>query len=329
MPVTTGCHWPSVNAGLTRYVARRLIQAVFLMLLITVLNFVIMRLAPGGPAQFAEDPRISAEYRERMLEAYGLNEPLHVQYLKWLRNVAQLDFGYSFIDRRPVLEKIVERIPASVQLQVGAILLGLLGIPLGVVAALTRGRWPDQLTRVFTVLGNAVPHWWLGLMMLVLSASYLRIFPLGGMYTEGDGSPLDRAWHLALPWMIGALGGWITYSRYVRSEMLDILGQDYVRTARAKGLDSRAVLYGHALRNALIPLMTMLGPTIVGLLSSGVLFEVTFSWPGLGRMAVDAAFQRDFPVLMALATIFSFLGILANLFSDVAYGWVDPRVRYE
>ena len=318
-----------MNAGLTRYVVRRLIQAVFLMLLITVLQFTIMRLAPGGPAQFAEDPRISNEYRQIMLESYGLNEPIAVQYGRWLLNVARLDFGYSFIDRRPVLEKILERIPASFQLSLGGFLLGLLGIPLGVFAALNRGRWPDQLVRVFTVLGNAVPHWWLGLMLLVLSATYLRIFPLGGMYTEGDGSLLNRLWHLALPSLIGGLGGWIGYSRFVRSEMLDILGQDYVRTAHAKGLDSSTVLYTHALRNALIPLMTMLGPTLVGLLSSGVLFEVTFSWPGLGRMAVDAAFQRDYPVLMGLATIFSFLGILANLLSDVAYGWVDPRVRYE
>ena len=318
-----------MNAGLTRYVVRRLIQAVFLLLLITVLNFVIMRLAPGGPAQFAEDPRIGPEFRAIMLESYGLNDPLPVQYAKWLGNVARLDFGYSFIDRRPVLEKILERIPASFQLSLGAFLLGLLGIPLGVFAALNHGRWPDQLVRVFTVVGNAVPHWWLGLMLLVLSATYLRIFPLGGMYTEGNGSLMDRLWHLALPSMVGALGGWIGYSRFVRSEMLDILNQDFVRTARAKGLDGQTVLYGHALRNALIPLMTMLGPTLVGLLSSGVLFEVTFSWPGLGRMAVDAAFQRDFPVLMGLSTIFSFLGILANLLSDVAYGWVDPRVRYE
>jgi peptide/nickel transport system permease protein len=318
-----------MNAGLTRYIVRRLIQTVFLMLLITLLNFVIMRLAPGGPAQFAEDPRIGPEYRDQMLEAYGLNQPLYVQYGKWLWSVARLDFGYSFVDRRPVIDKIVERIPASFQLSGGAFVLGLLGVPLGVFAALRRGRWEDQLIRIFTVAGNAVPHWWLGLMLLVFSATVLRIFPLGGMYTEGDGSLLDRLWHLALPWLVGALGGWIGYSRYVRSEMLDILAQDYIRTAQAKGLGSRTVLYSHALRNALIPLTTMLGPTLVGLLSSGVLFEITFSWPGLGRMAVDAAFQRDFPVLMGLATIFSFLGIMGNLFSDVAYGWVDPRVRYE
>jgi peptide/nickel transport system permease protein len=318
-----------VSPGLTRYVVRRLVQTVFLMLLITILNFTIMRLAPGGPAQFAEDPRIGAEYQQRMRESYGLNQPLYIQYGRWLWNVLRLDFGYSFIDGRSVLDKIVERIPASFQLSMGAFMLGLLGIPLGVFAALTHRRWPDQVIRVFTVFGNAVPHWWLGLMLLVFSASYLHMFPLGGMYSEGDGSLTDRLWHLALPSMVGALGGWIGYSRFVRSEMLDALGQDYVRTAQAKGLGTRAILYGHALRNATIPLMTMLGPTLVGLLSSGVLFEVTFSWPGLGRMAVDAAFQRDFPVLMALATIFSFLGILGNLLSDVAYGWVDPRVRYE
>ena len=318
-----------MNAGLTRYIVRRLIQAVFLMLIITVIQFVIMRLAPGGPAQFAEDPRISNEYREAMLESFGLNDPVPIQYLKWLRNVAVLDFGFSFIDRRPVLDKILERIPASFQLSIGSFLLGLLGIPLGIFAALNHGRWPDQIIRIFTVMGNAVPHWWLGLMVLVLSATYFRIFPLGGMYTEGDASLLNRLHHLILPWTVGALGGWIGYSRYIRSEMLDVLSQDYVRTARAKGLDSKRVLYVHALRNALIPLATMFGPTMVGLLSSGVLFEVTFSWPGLGRMAVDAAFQRDYPVLMGLATIFSFLGIMANLLSDITYGWVDPRVRYE
>jgi peptide/nickel transport system permease protein len=318
-----------MSSGLTRYIVRRLIQTVFLMLLITLLNFVLMRLAPGGPAQFAEDPRIGPEYREQMLRSYGLDQPIYVQYGKWLWNVTRLDFGYSFVDRRPVFDKIVERIPASFQLSIGAFLFGLLGVPLGVFAAIRRGRWPDQLIRIFTVLGNAVPHWWLGLMMLVLSATYFKVFPLGGMYSEGNGSIPDRIWHLMLPWLVGALGGWIGYSRFVRSEMLDILGQDYIRTAQAKGLASQAILYTHALRNALIPLTTMLGPTLVGLLSSSVLFEITFTWPGLGRMAVDAAYQRDFPVLMALATMFSFLGILGNLFSDVAYGWVDPRVRYE
>ncbi len=318
-----------MTSGLTRYILRRLVHSVGLLLLISMLGFTIPRLAPGGPAQFLEDPRIGPDFRARVIESFGLNDPLPIQYLKWLGNVARLDFGYSFVDRRPVIEKIWERIPATFQLSLASFVLGLLGIPLGVYAALRRGRWQDQAIRVFTVLGNALPHWWLGLMLLILSASTLRIFPLGGMYTVGNGSLPDRLWHLALPALIGALGGWIGFSRFVRSEILDILGQDYIRTAQAKGLGSRVVLYGHALRNALIPIVTMLGGVLSGLFSGSVLFETTFSWPGLGRMSVDAAFQRDFPVLMALTVIFSALLIFGNLLADIAYGWVDPRVRYD
>lgn len=318
-----------MTSGLARYIVRRSLQSALLLLLITVLSFAIMRLAPGGPAQFLDDPRIGPEYRERLLESFGLTEPLPIQYLKWLGNLVRLDFGYSFVDRRPVIEKIAERIPASFQLSIASLFLGLLGIPLGVYAAVRRGRWQDQAIRVFTVFGNAVPHWWLGLMLLILTASTIRIFPLGGMYTVGDGSLGDRLWHLALPALIGALGGWIGFSRFVRSEILDVLGQDYVRTAHAKGVDARTVLVRHALRNALIPLVTILGASLAGLFSSSVLFETTFSWPGLGRMSVDAANQRDYPVLMALTIIFSSLVILGNLLADLAYGWVDPRVRYE
>jgi peptide/nickel transport system permease protein len=318
-----------MSSGLTRYVVRRSLQSVGLLLLISLLAFSIMRLAPGGPAQFMDDPRIGSEYREALRESYGLNDPWPIQYAKWLSNVVRLDFGVSFIDRRPVLDKIGERFWASFQLAASSFVLGLLGIPLGVYAALRHGRWQDQTIRVFTVFGNAVPHWWLGLMLLVLSATTFRIFPLGGVYTIGDGSLLDRLWHLALPALIGALSGWIGYSRYIRSEMLDVLGQDYVRTAHAKGLGPRDVLFRHGLRNALIPLATMLGGIFTLLLSGSVLFETTFSWPGLGRMTVDAAFQRDYPVLMAMTVLSSTLAIMGNLLADVAYGWIDPRVRYD
>ncbi|MFN8524017.1 MAG: ABC transporter permease [Chloroflexota bacterium] len=318
-----------MNPGLTRFILRRAIHSVFILLLVSVLSFTLMRMAPGGPAQFLDDPRIGPEYRQQLIESFGLDEPIPVQYLKWLRNALVLDFGYSFIDRRPAFEKIFERIPASFQLSLASFVLGLLGIPLGVYAALRRGRWQDQVIRLFTVLGNAVPHWWLGLMLLILFASTVPLFPLGGMYTIGNDTLPNRLWHLALPSFVGALGGWIGYSRFVRSEMLDVLGQDYVRTAHAKGLERRVVLLAHTLRNALIPLVTMLGGLVAGLLSSGVLFEVTFSWPGLGRLMVDAAFQRDYPVLMANTIFFSALVVFGNLAADVLYGWVDPRIRYD
>ena len=317
---------------MTRYVVRRLIQSVFLVLGATLLTFVIMRAAPGGPSQFIggeDNPRISPEYRRQLAEAFGLYDPLPLQYLKWVWNVLHFDFGRSYVDQRPVIEKIAERIPASFQLALASFLTGLLGIPLGVYAGVRRGRLPDQLIRLLTVIGNCVPHWWLGLMLLLVFASTIRIFPLGGMYSLGNDNLLDRLWHLALPALVGGLGGWITYSRFVRAELLDVLGLDYVRTAQAKGLPARTVLYRHALRNALMPLATMFGGILGLFLAGSVLFEVTFSWPGLGRLTYDAAIQRDYPLLMAVTVIGAYVLNLGYLLSDIAYGWVDPRVRYE
>jgi peptide/nickel transport system permease protein len=316
----------------TRYVVRRLIHSVFLVLGATLLTFVIMRAAPGGPSQFIggeDNPRVSPEHRRQLAEAFGLNEPLPVQYLKWVWNVLHLDFGRSYIDQRPVIEKIAERIPASFQLALASFLIGLLGIPLGVYAAVRRGRLADQIIRLLTVVGNCVPAWWLGLMLLLVFASTIRIFPLGGMYTIGNDNLLDRLWHLVLPALIGGLGGWITYSRFVRAELLDVLGMDYVRTARAKGLPARVILYQHALRNALMPLATMFGGILGLFLAGSVLYEVTFSWPGIGRLTYDAALQRDYPLLMAVTVIGAYILNLGYLLSDLAYGWVDPRVRYE
>jgi peptide/nickel transport system permease protein len=317
-----------LTSSLARYLIRRSLQSALILLLVSMLSFGIMRIAPGGPAQFYDDPQISPAVREQMLESFGLNDPMPIQYAKWLGNLFRLELGYSFIDRRPVAEKIAERIPATFQLSLTAFVMGLLGIPLGIYAALHRGHWQDQVIRVFTVVGNALPHWWLGLILLVVLGSWMSLVPLGGMFTVGNDTLANRLWHLALPSFIGALGGWISLSRFVRSELLDVLGQDYIRSAHAKGLEGRVVLYSHALRNALLPLVTMFGGVLAGLFSGGVLFEITFSWPGLGRMAVDAAYQRDYPVLMALNMFGAALVIVGYLLADIAYGWADPRVRY-
>ncbi len=314
---------------MARFIVRRIIQSIFLLLGISVLSYAMMRAAPGGPESYFDDPKIPPSTREMLREQFGLNEPVPVQYLKWLGNAAQLNFGYSFIDRRPVIEKILERLPATIQLSLASMLLGLVGIPMGVYAAMHRGTAADYALRVLTVVGNAVPHWWLGLMILVISANTVRLFPLGGMYTSGNDTLPDRLWHLVLPATIGAMGGWIVFSRYLRSEVLEVLGQDFVRTARAKGVQERLVMSRHVLRNALIPVVTIMGGTLATLVSGSVLFENTFSWPGIGRMAVAAAFQRDYPVLMALTMLTSFLVIAGNLLADIAYGWVDPRVRYD
>ncbi|NIO70807.1 MAG: ABC transporter permease subunit [Anaerolineae bacterium] len=319
-----------------RYVIRRAIQSVFLLWTISLISFALMHLAPGGPVQFFEDPRMNPADIAALEHSLGLDQPLPVQYARWLWGILRLDFGRSYVSHRPVLDLIAERLPATMQLSLAWLILGLLGgISLGILAALKRGSWFDSAVRVFTVAGNALPHWWLGLMLIVFfswvySLTGFRVVPSGGMYTLGKQNDLlDRLWHMALPALIGALGGWITFSRFVRYQVLEVIGQDYVRTARAKGLPNQMVLTRHVLRNALIPLVTLLGGALAGLMSGAVLLESVFSWPGMGRLAIEAFFKRDYPLLMALIMIPSFLVILGNLLADIAYGLVDPRVRYD
>src|SRR4051794_36483787 len=198
-----------------RFIFRRLIQSAFLLLGISILSYAMMRAAPGGPESYFDDPKTPPSTRELLRDQFGLNEPVPVQYGKWLINALQLNFGYSFIDRRPVIEKIADRLPATIELSLASMLLGLLGIPIGVYAALHRGRLPDYIIRVATVVGNAVPHWWLGLMILVFSANTVLIFPLGGIPPSGVDTIQDKLWPLALPAMISALGSWIVFSRYM------------------------------------------------------------------------------------------------------------------
>lgn len=311
-----------------RYVVRRLIQSFFILVGISILTFTITRLAPGGPETLIEDPNVSPAYLEQVRESYGLNDPIPVQYLKWMRNMVTLDFGRSFEDNREVKSKIVERMPATFQLSGAGFLLGLLGIPLGIVAAKGRGKTADNVIRIFTVVGQAVPHWWLGLMVLIVAAP-LGWFPLAGMGSPNAANPvLERLHHLLLPSLISALSGWIVYSRYMRTAVLETLEQDYVRTARAKGLSERNVM-GHAVRNALLPIITILGGSLAWFVSGSVLLETVFSWPGMGRLAVEAAFKRDYPVVMALTIIVSALVIVGNLIADIAYAIADPRVRLE
>jgi len=312
---------------MTRYVVRRIIQSVFLLIGIATFNFVILHLAPGGPELVSEDPRLPKDFAAQQRRDLGLDQPLPIQYVKWLGRAARLDFGRSFSDRRPVSEKIIERIPNTLLLSGTSFVIGLLGIPLGVYAALRRGRPTDHGIRFFAAIGNATPHWWLALIILLISARTVHWFPLGGTETIGDGSLLDRLRHLLLPALLGGLGGWIGYSRLVRSQFLEVMNEDYVRTARAKGLAERRVINGHALRNAMLPVVTSFGGVLTLALSGALLFEYTFSWPGMGRLAFEAASERDYPVLMALTVVGAALVIVGNLLVDVLYTFVDPRVK--
>jgi peptide/nickel transport system permease protein len=316
-----------------KYILRRVVQAVPTLLGITILAYAIIRLAPGDPLLVFEDSRgVTAEQLAELRAAYGFDRPLPIQYLDWLGRAARLDFGRSFQTHLPARDVILERVPATLELTVAALLFGLvLGIPAGTWAAIHRGRWPDQLVRVFAVMGDAVPHFWLGLVLLAILSVQLRWLPTGGISTLGS-SPLDlsdRLRHLILPALVLGTGTLALFARYMRTEVLDVLGQDYVRTARAKGLPEWVVLSRHALRNALLPVVTVLGGSLPVLLAGAATTEYVFSWPGMGRLAVDAAGARDYPVVMGLVLIAAVLIIVGNLVSDVLYGVVDPRIRLE
>ncbi len=342
---------------MTRYIIRRTIQSFALLWISTLIAFSIYQLAPGGPLQFLdEDPSRNAQDVNRMERLYGIDRALPVQYIAWAfgedwlpaddtwrsgrclidekdcsRGIVRLDFGRSFYFKgERVLNKIVEYIPATFTLAFASLLLSvLIGFPLGVISALYRGRWPDNTVRVTTVLLNTVPEWWLGLLLLIVLGAYLGVVPLGGMYTIGDGSLPDRLHHLALPALVASISGWIGFSRILRFELLDVLNQDYIRTAKAKGLSRHTVIVQHALRNALLPFITGLSGIFLLILSGSLLFELVFSWPGMGRLTITAINARDYPMMMALFVVSSFLGILGTLMVDILYSVVDPRVRYD
>ena len=310
---------------MTRFVIRRLLQSALLVFAVMTFSFFLIHLTPGGPeTALMQNPRVSAETLQRMRQRYGLDDPLPVRYLKWLRSAAELDFGRSYAYSLPVTDVIASRVWPTVQIEAVAYLVGIVGVPLGVYAASKRGGIGDNVVRLATVLGTSVPTWWLGLTIIVFLSSTIGWFPNG----QGRGDLLDWARHIVVPGVLLGLGGLIGFTRFVRSEVLEVLGQDYVRTARAKGLDERVVQRAHVLRNALIPVVTILGGLLPGLLSGAIIMESIFNWPGMGRLFIEAASSRDYPLLLGMLLLGTVLTILGALLADIGYGLVDPRVRY-
>jgi peptide/nickel transport system permease protein len=310
---------------MSRFLVRRAIQSLVLLFVVTSAIFFLVRLTPGGPeAALTQNPRVGPEEIQRMRERFGLNEPLPTQYVKWLASVAHLDFGRSYTYARPATDIVAERLGPTVQLGLMSYLIALLGVPIGIYAALNRGRLGDGAVRVFTTLGHAVPGWWLGLASIVLLNSLIGWFPNG----QGRGGPDEWLKYIILPATILGLASLVTFSRFVRSEVLEVVNQDYVRTAHAKGLRPAAVTWRHVLRNALLPVVTQLGYVLPNVLGGALITETVFSWPGLGRLFYEAANTRDYPVLMAILTLGTFATILGTLLADLGYGVVDPRVRY-
>lgn len=321
------------------YALRRVLQTIPILFIISILLFLMVRAAPGGPLTAARrNPNISKEQIEAMEEKLGLNDPLPVQYGRWLSGMLQGEMGDSIKFRRPVSEMIGERIPNTLIL-VGASFLVtlLLAIPIGILSARKPYSLFDYAMTTLTFIGQAIPVYWLGLGLIIVFYVTVKnpltgdpLFPVGGMNSRGqEGNPLDTLWHLVLP--VTALSlGWIAwYSRFLRSSMMDVLHEDYIRTAKAKGLADRGVHYKHALQNAILPLVTLIALDLPSLFAGALFVETIFSWPGMGRLFWDAAKGRDYPVLLGVVMITATLIIVCNIIADLAYGWLDPRVKYD
>jgi peptide/nickel transport system permease protein len=322
------------------YIGRRLLQAIPIMLLLSVFLFGIVRLMPGGPlAQAERNPNVTPEQLTLMRARLGLDQPLPIQYVKWIRAfVIEGDWGYSIKFRRPVAEMISERLPATLLLfGVSFFVTILIAIPVGIYSALKPYSFFDNLITTLSFAGQSVPVYWFGLILILIFYLNLQnpfgegpMFPAGGMYTIGKEEKLpDLIWHLVLP-IAATCVGWVAwYSRFLRSSMRDILNEDYMRTARAKGLPMRLVHFKHGLRNALLPLVTMMALDLPTVFGGAVFIETIFAWPGMGRLFWDAARGRDYPVLLAVVMIQAALILLFNLFADILYGFLDPRIRYD
>jgi peptide/nickel transport system permease protein len=321
---------------MARFLIRRVIQSMFLLLAVMFISFVLMRLAPGGPFAFLglDNPKIGQAAVNELNEKYGLNDPLPIAFAKWVWGVIKLDFGISLTSGgRTVISIVWEAAVNTFIFTFFATLIGLLGIPIGVYAARHRGKLGDNFVRILTVVLNAVPHWWLGLLIIIIVSNVaintgFKLVPLGGMSTIGKDDLLDRLWHLALPTFLLSLTPIIVFSRFARSQTLEVLNQDYVRTANAKGMPSKIVNRAHVLRNSLIPLITIFGGILPALFAGAALTESVTSWPGMGTLFLRAAGERDYPILMGIILFLAILTILGNLLADLAYGLVDPRVRY-
>ena len=321
-----------------RYIVKRALLIPPMILLISLVTLGVMHLAPGDPAslRYGLNPQVAGTARARLRDLYGLNRPFLVQYALWLKRVVRLDLDRSFVDDRPVREVIRERLPATVLLNalaLGAILL--LAIPIGVLAAASRGSLFDRASSFLVFLGYSAPTFWVALLLIMFFGVKLRWFPISGLrpwyapFLPPGEQVRDILQRLVLPVAATAFGGLAGLSRYSRSSMLQALNQDYIRTARAKGLKPATVVWKHALKNALLPVVTILGLSLPSLIGGSVIFETIFSWPGMGRLGYNAIMNYDYPVVMGVGLISSFLTLAGILVSDVVYAWVDPRIRYE
>ncbi len=316
------------------YLARRIAGAVPIILVITVITFLVVRMAPGDPTKMFISPNTPPEDREKIRRNLGLDRPLHVQYIIWLRNfVTKGDLGYSLVNGRPVLDSIMERVPATLALMgVSYFLSILIALPIGIYSALRPYSFFDYALTLLSFLGLSMPPFWLALMVIWLFSLVIPIFPPMGMGILAEPSSwwealVDLGWHLVLPVFVLTVRNLASWSRYIRSSLIEVSGQDYVRTAWSKGLGELSVLSVHSLRNSLLPFITVVALSLPEILAGAFIIEQIFAWPGMGRLGMEAVFHRDYTLLMGDILISGILVILSNMAADVCMAIADPRIR--
>jgi peptide/nickel transport system permease protein len=314
-----------------RFLARRLLQLGPVLLGVSVIVFLVLHLAPGDPAEVMLGANANREDLERLRRQLGLDQPLHVQYLTWIGHVARGDLGRSLWMKRPVLGEVLERFKATLLLTGSALLLSTVGgIALGIVSATHANSLLDRLSAVASLFGASMPVFWLGIVLMVIFSLWLGWLPASGMYAPyGGGGLRDLLAHLILPAVTLAAASVTIIARLTRATMLETLGQDYVRTARAKGLGERVVVWRHALKNALIPIVTVVGVQAGYLLGGAVLTETVFAWPGVGTLVVQGILARDVPLVQGGVLVIALSFVLVNLAVDTLYAWLDPRIKFQ
>lgn len=315
---------------MVQYIFRRILIAIPVLFGVTIFNFLIINLAPGNPVDMYVSPDVTAADIEIKKEALGLNDPIYIQYWHWLGNLLKGDFGFSYSTYEPVTNMIFERLGPTLILMGSALIIAyLIAIPIGILSATKQYSWIDYLTTTFSFLGVSIPHFFMGLGAIYVFAIMAQILPTGGMNTlGGTGGFTDMLLHLIMPAIVLGTGIAGSMVRYVRSSMIEVLGQDYLRTARAKGLGEFIVTNKHALRNALIPIITIIGLDIPLLIGGAVVTEQIFQWPGLGQLTIQSIGSRDYSVLMAINLLAAFMVLFSNLLTDILYSVADPRIKY-
>lgn len=310
------------------FLLRRLGQAVVMLIIVSMIGFAILHLAPGGPmSQYASDGSMTQADLDRVAESLGLNRPLPVQYAEWLWRMVQGDWGISYRDRQPVLHIIASHLGATLELMLSATLIAVfLGVAIGTLGAIRRYSLFDSLATVGAMIALSIPTFWFGLVIIYVFSVGLGWLPSGNRYTIGDGSFWNRIHHLIGPSLVLGLVSTAIWSRYMRSSMLDVINQDYIRTARAKGVSEFRIITRHAMRNALLPMITIAGIQIPSLLSGALVTETVFTWPGMGRLFLDSISYRDYPVVMGVLMFSAVLVLLASLLADILYSVADPRI---